>query len=207
MTDIHESNIHAADAPNEENKSIAKSPVYTRRGDNGRTSLVGGVRVPKNDIRIEAYGTIDELNSQMGLLITYLTEEDDRAFGLRIQNSLFVIGSYLATDQQRYPLNPSSTMRQEMLDALEHAIDKTDSMLKPCRGFILPGGSRGAAVCNVCRTVCRRAERLILTLSETVEIDPLIKSYINRLSDYLFILGRKLNFLAHIEENIWVKRT
>lgn len=183
---------------------MKKSMVYTKTGDKGMTSLVGGVRVSKTHPRLEAYGTVDELNSQIGLLITYVDEEADRTFLLGIQRKLFSVGAYLATDQERKELRPQSILTAEDVEKLENAIDAMDEALPPLRVFILPGGSRGAAVCHVCRTVCRRAERRILDLEETgVEVDSTLLSYMNRLSDYLFVFARKLNNSDGGTEIIW----
>ena len=136
---------------------MKKSMIYTKTGDGGRTSLVGGTRVSKTDDRLEAYGTVDELNSFLGLLLTYLSDERDQTFVSRVQNELFVVGSYLATDQSTTQLRASSRVTPEQVESMEHEIDRLDAMLPPLNAFLLPGGSRGAAVCHVCRTVCRRA--------------------------------------------------
>ena len=154
--------------------------IYTKTGDTGTTSLVGGTRVPKTHIRLEAYGTVDELNSNLGLLITYLLDGKDKDFLQQVQDRLFAVGSHLATDR-------------EQVEMVEREIDRLDTLLPPLSAFILPGGSRGAAVCHVCRTVCRRAERRILALAEQVEIASELLAYVNRLSDYLFVLSRKMN--------------
>ena len=185
---------------------MKKSNVYTRTGDSGMTSLVGGQRVPKTHIRLEAYGTVDELNSQLGLLLTYLTEEEDRRVILGVQNLLFSIGSMLATDTSERDVRPGRYVTAEDVAAMEGAIDAAEDGLPPWRGFILPGGARGAAVAHVCRTVCRRAERCIHALAAEAEVDAMLMAYINRLSDYLFVLAKKINKFAGIEENIWQKR-
>ncbi len=179
--------------------------IYTRTGDKGMTSLVGGNRVPKTHLRLEAYGTVDELNSQLGLLQTYLTDEDDRKLIFRIQNKLFSVGSYLATDQTTTELHSASYLSEEDIACLERAIDIIDHELPPLKAFILPGGSRGSSICHICRTICRRAERRILALAETCEMDSRVTSFINRLSDYLFILARKLNHLTGADEILWDK--
>ncbi len=179
--------------------------IYTRTGDKGMTSLVGGDRVPKTHVRLEAYGTVDELNSQLGLLQTYLSEEEDRKLIFRVQNKLFSVGSYLATDLTTTELRAASYISEEDIACLERAIDAIDYELPQLKAFVLPGGSRGASVCHVCRTVCRRAERRILALAETCEIDPHVTSFINRLSDYLFILARRLNHLTETDEILWDK--
>lgn len=185
--------------------AMKKSMIYTKTGDKGTTSLVGGTRVPKTHIRLEAYGTIDELNSHLGLLQTYLTDNSDKQLVSRVQNKLFSVGSYLATDQTQTALRLESRIEDEDIELLEQAIDEIDNTLPPLNSFILPGGSRGAAVAHICRTVCRRAERRILALSEECEIDSHVTAFVNRLSDYLFILARKLNLLAKTDEIFWDK--
>ncbi len=137
---------------------MKKSLVYTKTGDKGTTSLVGGSRVPKTHIRLEAYGTVDELNSHLGWLNTYLQDESDRDFILSIQHKLFAIGSHLATDQEKTQLKAASIITPENVENIEREIDKLDEQLPELCAFIIPGGSRGAAVCHVCRTICRRAD-------------------------------------------------
>ncbi|MDO4164870.1 MAG: cob(I)yrinic acid a,c-diamide adenosyltransferase [Bacteroides sp.] len=185
---------------------MKKSLVYTRTGDKGTTSLVGGTRVSKTHARLEAYGTVDELNADLGLLVTYLQDEHDCQFVQQIQNCLFVVGSHLATDQTQTTLKAVSVIHPEEVAAIEGEIDRIDSLLPALSAFVLPGGSRGAAVCHVCRTVCRRAERRILTLAEQVEISPELLSYVNRLSDYLFVLSRKMNLDEKKDEIFWNNR-
>ena len=182
---------------------MKKSLVYTKTGDKGTTSLVGGNRVPKTHIRLEAYGTVDELNAHLGLLNTYLQDEADSHFISGIQHKLFTIGSHLATDQEKTELKAASILTQEDVERIEQEIDRLDEQLPELRAFILPGGSRGAAVCHVCRTVCRRAERRILALSETCTISPEVLAFVNRLSDYLFVLSRKINFDEQNNEIFW----
>ena len=184
---------------------MKKSIVYTRTGDKGMTSLVGGRRVSKTDIRLEAYGTVDELNAQLGLLVTYLNDSRDIDFMRGIQNRLFVIGSRLATDEQTTRLHTASILQPGDVEAMEQEIDRLDGTLPPLTAFVLPGGSRGAAVCHVCRTVCRRAERRILSLSEEASVPPEMLAYINRLSDYLFVLSRKINQENQNAEIFWDK--
>lgn len=184
---------------------MKKSVIYTRTGDKGMTSLVGGKRVQKTHVRLEAYGTVDELNAQLGLLCTYLSEGDDRRTVLWVQNKLFCVGSYLATDQTDTTLRMESRVTEADLARMEQAIDEADSQLPPLRAFVIPGGSRGSAVCQVCRTVCRRAERRILALAEVHEVDTLVSAFVNRLSDYLFVLARKLNIIAQTDEIYWDK--
>ena len=184
---------------------MKKSLVYTKTGDKGTTSLVGGSRVPKTHIRLEAYGTVDELNSNLGWLYTYLLDEADRHFILGVQHKLFAIGSHLATDQETMQLKPASIITSGDVESLEHEIDKLDEQLPELCAFIIPGGSRGASVCHICRTVCRRAERRIYALSPNQEIDENLRRFVNRLSDYLFVLARAEVITAGKEEIIWDK--
>ncbi|WP_300700098.1 cob(I)yrinic acid a,c-diamide adenosyltransferase [Bacteroides sp.] len=177
--------------------------IYTKTGDKGTTSLVGGTRVPKTHIRLEAYGTIDEFNSNLGLLITYLSDDRDKHFLQHVQDKLFAVGSHLATDQEKTKLYDVSIITPALVEAVEREIDHLDSLVPPLSNFILPGGSRGAAVCHICRTVCRRAERRILALAEHVEISSELLAYVNRLSDYLFVLSRKINCDEKKEEIFW----
>ena len=182
-----------------------KSLIYTRTGDKGKTSLVGGARVKKTHVRLEAYGTVDELNSQLGLLYTYLTEEGDKKLILWVQHKLFSVGSYLATDQSNTALRIESQIADEDIHRLENAIDEADASLPPLKAFVIPGGSRGSAVCQVCRTVCRRTERRILTMAEEHEVTENVSAFVNRLSDYLFVLARKMNLLVETDEIYWDK--
>ncbi|MEG1563979.1 MAG: cob(I)yrinic acid a,c-diamide adenosyltransferase [Bacteroides sp.] len=182
---------------------MKKSLVYTKTGDSGTTALVGGTRVPKTHIRLEAYGTVDELNAHLGFLVTYLSDKHDADFVQGVQNKLFSIGSYLATDQEKTKLNCASLLDEADVACIEKEIDATDDMLPSLHAFILPGGSRGAAVCHICRTVCRRAERRILALSEVNCLSPELLAYVNRLSDYLFVLSRKINFNQGNDEISW----
>ena len=183
--------------------------IYTKTGDKGMTSLVGGQRVSKTDPRLEAYGTVDELNSQLGLLLTFIETDEDRDVVAQVQNDLFVVGGYLATDSDDTKHQGQTIVSDEMVGMIEAAIDRIDASLPPLRAFILPGGCRGAAVCHVCRTVCRRTERRILELNNRLaeqkngEIDTNVMHYINRLSDFLFVLARKLNIIANKDEIIW----
>ncbi len=180
-----------------------KSLVYTRTGDKGTTSLVGGKRVSKADVRIESYGTIDELNSFIGLLMVELTDRADLDFLRFVQHKLFTIGSYLATDQESTDLKIESKVTPESITKIEQEIDRLDNELPKSRHFILPGGSRSAALAHVCRTICRRAERRIYQLMETSEVEEPVLSFINRLSDYLFVLARKECIKHNGEEIIW----
>lgn len=174
--------------------------IYTRTGDKGTTSLVGGVRVLKTDVRLEAYGTVDELNSQLGVLETYLTDPEDEELMEYIQRKLFAIGGYLATDQSKTEVRQSFIVTAADVKKMEDAIDAAEKLLPPLRAFVLPGGSRGSAVAHVCRTVCRRAERRILALKDQFPLDEQLLAFINRLSDYLFNLARKINIITGEDE-------
>jgi len=168
--------------------------IYTKTGDNGETSLVGGIRVSKCDIRLEAYGTIDELNSFLGLLRAELTDKNIQQFILNIQNNMFVIGGYLATDTTKKTLPDSLQLPKGEVLLLEKAIDKLSSQLLSLKGFVVPGTNRVSALCHVCRSIARRAERNIYVLEKETMISVEIKKYINRLSDYLFVLARFVEF-------------
>lgn len=177
--------------------------VYTRTGDNGTTSLVGGIRIRKSDARLEAYGTVDELSANLGLLAAMLPEGEERSLIIRTQNNLFNVGTHLATDQSQTPLYPSAHLPEGETGLLEQAIDQMNARLPEAQGFILPGGCQAAAQAHVCRTVCRRAERRIAALAETATISDEIQQYINRLSDFLFVLAKIINFNTGQEEILW----
>lgn len=181
------------------------SKVYTKTGDKGTTSLVGGVRVLKTDERIEAYGTADELNSHLGLLASLMDEGADKQMIENIQNKLFVVSSYLATDQSKTDLSTYSIVTEKDVILIEKEIDKILEIIPPQTNFILPGGTYKASIAHVCRTICRRTERRILSLTGEVQIDSNILAFINRLSDYLYVLARKLNFIEGKDEKIWKK--
>ncbi len=182
-----------------------KAKVYTRTGDKGTTSLVGGIRIDKNSARIEAYGTIDELSSNLGLVAAdTATREADRQYLQSVQNDLFDIGSYLACDPGGdFTLSHGITPRK--ISEMEQQIDALNSMLPEIKSFVLPGGSELAARTHVARTVCRRAERRIITLARQADMDPEVIVYINRLSDYLFILARFNNIKSGNPEIFWKK--
>lgn len=182
---------------------MKKSIIYTGTGDKGTTSLVGGQRVSKAHQRIESYGTIDELNSFIGLLISAVEEEESKAFLSFIQHKLFTIGSYLATDQETTTLRIESRVTPESISRIEHQIDKIDEALPKLKAFVLPGGCRSASLAHVCRTVCRRAEREIYRLCETYPVEEPVLVFMNRLSDYLFVLARKECIQHNGEEIIW----
>lgn len=179
-----------------------KSNIYTRTGDCGQTCLVGGKRVDKDCSRLEAYGTVDELNSHIGLLISMIhcLPVDNL---VTIQNHLFIIGSHLATDTECTQLKAASIVTEDMVAWLERNIDEIDATLPQLRAFVLPGGSIAASQCHVCRTICRRAERRIQTLGRETAVDNCLSTYMNRLSDYLFVLARKLNNIDGENEIYW----
>ncbi len=177
--------------------------VYTRTGDKGETSIVGGIRVKKSCERLEAYGTVDELSSHLGLLAAMLPQGEDRDLVIRIQRNLFNVCTNLATDQSQTQLYPSAILADGEISLLEVEIDKIMKMLPERQGFILPGGTQAAAQAHVCRTVCRRAERRIVALSEVAQISPETQQYVNRLSDYLFVLAKKINFNTNVSEILW----
>lgn len=181
--------------------------VYTRTGDKGMTDLVGGVRISKTDPRLEAYGTTDELSSHLGLLAAMMANdehplEEERQMLVRCQNNLFIIGSYLAIDQSQTPLYDFARLPDGETTLLEERIDQLMATLPEKQGFVLPGGTASAAQCHVCRTVCRRAERRILELAQHAHVDDYIPQYVNRLSDYLFVLAKIINFNAGQSENL-----
>ena len=183
---------------------MKKCNVYTRTGDNGLTSLVGGKRVPKASLRLESYGTIDELNSQIGLLLTEISEPVDSECLINIQCKLFAIGNILATDPESTQPCRCQIKDEDVLE-LEQSIDLANEGLPGWRGFTLPGGCKAAALAHVCRTVCRRAERRIYELDADEPVDKNVAAYINRLSDYLYVLACRLNFLSGTDEILWCK--
>ena len=177
--------------------------VYTRGGDSGKTSLVGGQRVSKASTRLEAYGTVDELSSHLGLLAALLPDGHEQQMIFRIQNNLFNVCTNLATDQEQTPLYPSAHLPEGETELLEKEVDSIMNELPERQGFVLPGGTREAAQAHVCRTVCRRAERRIVALAEEAVVSTEAQQYVNRLSDYLFVLAKKLNFIAGQSEKVW----
>ena len=179
--------------------------VYTKTGDDGLTSLVGGYRVRKTNSRIEAYGTVDELSANLGLLASWMKDGYDKDIIYRIQRNLFTVCSNLATDQSKMPVGPSYKLIPSEVDVLEDEIDNINASIPPQTAFILPGGSHEAAMCHVCRTVCRRAERRILALDSAEKVSPQLIAYVNRLSDYFYVFALRLNFLQGTEEILWKK--
>ena len=181
-----------------------KSKIYTLTGDNGTTSLIGGQRVDKDDVRVEAYGTIDELNANIGRL-AHVSKLQQWQVDIihKIQNKLFNIGAYLATPSDGKA--PVPGLADDDVKELEARIDEIDVQLPPLHGFVLPGGSLTATRCDICRTVTRRAERRVVTLAKQVYVDPLVLRYLNRLSDFFFVFARFININEQIEELYWDK--
>lgn len=174
--------------------------IYTKTGDKGQTGLIGGLRVHKNDIRIEAYGTIDELNSFIGLLLSENLKFEVAGFLHNIQQNLFTIGSYLATDDSKPEIKSTFILSENEITLIENEIDRLDEDLPQLTRFILPGGSKSGALSHVCRTVARRAERRLYDMKISYSVDNLIFIYINRLSDYFFTLSRYLTLTDGGEE-------
>lgn len=178
--------------------------IYTKTGDAGQTALFGGRRVSKSALRVDAYGTVDELNSFVGLLRDSLENASIRESLKEIQHRLFSIGAHLASDPDKTPPSPD-LVPQDIL-ALEQAMDIMDDHLPALKNFILPGGHPVASLCHVCRTVCRRAERLVVGLHEHEPVDEHVLQYLNRLSDYFFMLARQVASEAGAPEVIWNPR-
>lgn len=180
--------------------------IYTKTGDKGETSLIGGTRLPKHHMRIEAYGTVDELNSFIGLIRDNVSEKELFDLLIEIQDRLFTIGSLLATDPTKDTKMQLPQLKEEDVVLLEKAIDKMNETLPEMKHFVLPGGHTTVSYCHVARCVCRRAERAVLKLAENENVDELIYKYLNRLSDYLFVLSRKLTQDLKANEIPWKPR-
>ncbi len=179
--------------------------IYTKTGDTGKTSLLGGKRVSKADLRIDAYGTVDELNAFIGLLRDQEINYKREYLMKEVQDRLFTIGSVLASEPGKSVKHPD--LHEEDLDVLEKEIDQMEALLPPLRNFVLPGGHQVVSFCHLARTVCRRTERCIIALMEVEEVDEIIIKYLNRLSDYLFVLGRLISKELGIEEVTWKPRS
>ena len=183
-----------------------KSKLYTKTGDKGKTSLVGGQRVPKSCNRLESYGTVDELNSFIGLLMAYLPKEDDNQETLKfIQHKLFTVGAYLATDNsQPMDFEVPSGITADTIKRIEKEIDRLDAAVPPMLLFILPSGGKATSAAHICRVVARRAERCIYrVVDEGAEVEEAVLKFVNRLSDYFFILARNLARMESGEEITW----
>lgn len=179
--------------------------IYTKTGDKGQTSLIGGTRVPKHHIRIESYGTVDELNSWIGLIKDqHIAAESDTVLS-EIQDRLFTIGSSLASDPEKSKMKIPD-LHESDIELLEKEIDKMNAVLPEMRSFILPGGHSTLSYCHLGRCVCRRAERQVIHLAETEYVNELVIKYLNRLSDYLFVLSRYAGHLLQVNEIPWRAR-
>ncbi len=179
--------------------------IYTKTGDKGETGLIGGTRVSKSDVRIEAYGTVDELNANIGLLMSLNVGQKEISFLQNIQNFLFSIGANLATDTEKTDYKKFSIIEEECIETLEKEIDRITSELKPLENFILPSGSETASQCHICRTVSRRAERRIVEMTNYYPVHQNLITYINRLSDYFFSLACFVLKEEKKEEICWKK--
>lgn len=181
--------------------------IYTKTGDKGKTALIGGTKVSKSHLRIESYGTVDELNSYIGLVSDYLTDAATVAFLREIQDRLFTIGSSLACDPERETKMRIPDLHAADILLLENSIDKMNEILPEMKTFLLPGGHVAVSTCHIARCVCRRAERLCVGLQEQDQfIDPLVLQYMNRLSDYLFVLARWIGHELQVAEIPWKPR-
>lgn len=181
--------------------------IYTKTGDLGTTSLIGGTKVPKSHLRIETYGTIDELNSYIGLVSDLITDEGSRQTLKEIQDRLFTIGSSLACDPEKEPLMKIPDLKENDIEMLEKEMDRMNEALPPMKFFVLPGGHPAISTTHIARCVCRRAERLCVNMQEhELFVEPLVIKYINRLSDYLFVLSRYTGQLLHVNEIPWKPR-
>lgn len=181
--------------------------IYTKTGDAGKTSLIGGTKVYKSNIRIESYGTVDELNSYIGLCSDCLQDEATKKTLKEIQDRLFTIGSSLACDPEKEPLMKMPDLKESDVTLIEQEIDRMNEVLPPMKFFILPGGHTSISHLHVARCICRRAERICVAMQqEDLFIDPLVIKYINRLSDYLFVVARYAGHLLAIAEIPWKPR-
>lgn len=186
--------------------------IYTKTGDKGTTALFGGTRVPKHHIRIDSYGTVDELNSHIGLIRDQDIDPRSKEILIHIQDKLFTVGAVLATDPEKALLKSGKDrlniprIDQDDITLLETEMDTMDTSLPPMTHFVLPGGHTTVSYCHIARTVCRRAERLASALMELEPFDPHTLTYLNRLSDYLFVLARKLSLDLQAEEIKWIPK-
>lgn len=179
--------------------------IYTKTGDKGKTSLFGGSKVSKAHLRIESYGTIDELNSYVGLIRDQKVNTNRKEELVEIQDRLFTIGSILATEPGNTKVKIPA-LEEADVQFLESKIDEMDEQLPPMKSFILPGGHQSVSFCHVARCVCRRAERLVIELDDSEPVPPKVYQYLNRLSDYLFVLARKMSAELKADEVPWKPR-
>ena len=179
--------------------------VYTKTGDSGTTSLFGGKRVSKSDLRIETYGTVDELNAHIGLLRDQSVNTGRKEVLIEIQDRLFTIGSILATEPGNTKVKIPALAETDV-QFLEKEIDSMEAVLPPMKSFVLPGGHSSVSFCHIARTVCRRSERLVIALSQLEPVDVLVIKYLNRLSDYLFVLSRCMAHELKVDETPWKPR-
>lgn len=179
--------------------------VYTKKGDKGTTQLIGGTRVPKNTLRIEAYGTIDELNSYIGLIRDQAIDIKYVQQLLEIQDRLFTLGALLARDPEKQKMQLPELIESDITN-LENWIDEMEEKLEPMTSFVLPGGHTTVSFTHIARCVCRRSERIITELNENSKVSDIVMAYVNRLSDYLFVLSRKLTFDLNATEQPWKPR-
>lgn len=181
--------------------------IYTKTGDEGKTGLIGGTRVPKDHLRIETYGTVDELNSYIGLCSDQLTDEKSKTMLKEIQDRLFTIGSSLACDPEKEPRMKIPDLKESDIELLEQEIDRMNESLEPMKFFVLPGGHAAVSSLHIARCVCRRCERLCVHMQQQdLFIDTLVLKYMNRLSDYLFVLSRYVGKLLGVDEIPWKPR-
>lgn len=186
--------------------------IYTKTGDKGTTALFGGTRVPKDHIRIESYGTVDELNSHLGLIRDQEINSHYKKILIEIQDRLFTVGAILATPPEKEVLKSGENRLQNLgikesdIELLEKEIDTMESALPPMTHFVLPGGHTTVSYCHIARCVCRRAERLAVHLDHNEAVPEPVMKYLNRLSDYLFVLARKLSFDLQAEEIKWIPK-
>jgi cob(I)alamin adenosyltransferase len=181
--------------------------IYTKTGDKGKTALIGGTKVPKSHLRIETYGTVDELNSYIGLVNDHITDAATNTLLKEIQDRLFTIGASLATDPEKETGMSIPDLKAEDVQLLEKSMDAMNEELPVMKSFILPGGHVAVSTCHVARCVCRRAERLCVGMQEEgLFIEPLVLQYTNRLSDYLFVLARWIGHRLNVPEVTWKPR-
>jgi len=181
------------------------SKIYTKTGDDGTTGLFGGARLPKDHIRIEAYGTVDELNAVIGWLMSTIPDKQIDTLLQTIQSRLFTVGSNLASEPGKDMITPD--LVEDDVNLIEQSIDKMQENLPALKHFIMPGGSPSVSAAHLARTVCRRAERRCVTLKQTSAVEPIIILYLNRLSDFFFVLARWLGAREGVEEIKWIPRS